>query len=86
MEYSEQIDICVKKLENFLQRCNEDDRKRHIKILEVEKEGWVEHQMTEWCAAQIKKDHDLDVWDMGFYFAIDVYAIMISKLQRLEES
>jgi hypothetical protein len=83
MEYCDTIDICVKTLKGFLQRCN--DKERQLKDLMVEREGWVETQMTEWAAADIQTTYGLDVWDTDLYFMIDVMAILISSL-KLEES
>ena len=78
MDYCDTIDICVKTLEGFLQRC--DNKERELKVLMEEREGWVEYNMTEWAAADIKEKYNLDVWDTELYFMIDVMAILISKL------
>lgn len=84
MEYCDKIDICVKTLEGYLQRC--PDKDIQVKNLLEEKEGWVEVQMVHWAAAEIKASYDFDVWDTDSYFLIDVMAILISKLQKPEVS
>ena len=77
MDYCDKIDICVKVLEGYLQRCSDKDAQQ--KNLFDEKEGWVEVQMVRWAAEEIKASYDFDVWDTDSYFMIDVMAILISK-------
>lgn len=76
MDYTKKIEICAKKLKDFLMTCSQQERIEHLKVLAAEKEGWVEYQMSEWCAAKIKRDYDFDVWDTAFYFPIDVYVLL----------
>lgn len=84
MEYCDKIDICVKLLEGYLQRLDDEVRQRNMKNLLQEREGWVETQMTNWLAAEIKQTYKFDVWDADFYFSIDVMAILIAKLNSLK--
>lgn len=78
MEYHKQLEICVEKLKDFLMTCSQQERNEHLKVLAAEKEGWVEYQMSQWCAAEIKTQYNFDVWDTAFYFAIDV-CVLLSK-------
>lgn len=77
---SQKIDICVEVLKDFLHKCSADEKKRHLSVLRLEKEGWVEYQLTEWGAKVIEKRYKFDVWDLGFYFAIDVYALLDAQV------
>lgn len=81
MEFSDsqKIDICVKVLEEYLRRCDEQTRTRHLSVLRAEKEGWVEYQLTMWAAADIQKKYSFDIWDLPIYFAIDVWVELDAK-------
>ena len=72
----QRIIICVEVLKDFLHKCSEEDRKTHLSVLREEKEGWVEYQLTEWGAKAIQEKYNFDVWDLGFYFAIDVWVLL----------
>lgn len=84
MEFSEsqKIDICVKVLSDHLHKCSATVRKEQLANLRQEKEGWVEYHLTEWGAKIIKERYDFDVWDLGFYFAIDVYALLDAQFSE----
>lgn len=79
MDYFQQIEICVKKLREFLEESTEEERNEHSKVLTAEREGWVEYQMIEWCASEIKAEYKFDVWNTPTYFFIDVYVTLISS-------
>lgn len=81
MNFSEgqKIDICVKVLEDFLHKCSEETRKKHLSALRREREGWVEDQLTQWAAKEIQKRYHFDIWEITFYFAIDVWVELDAK-------
>lgn len=80
MIFNDLINHCVAKLEAYL-KLHPDQ----LPLLKQEKEGWLEYQMSEWCAAEIKAEYGVDVWDTGFYFFIDLYATLDATLQPLED-
>ena len=78
MVYEIQIAICVDVLTEYLQRCSHREEK--VNLLKQEKEGWVEYQLTSWAAQEIKTKYCFDVWELGFYFGIDIYEQLLKRI------
>lgn len=77
MDYFDCIEICVSKLLSYLQRSK--DIGYEITELYQLKEIWVKSQFIDWLSKEMKQEYDEDILqDEGF--AVDVMAILISKL------
>lgn len=76
MTPEQQINLAVEKLLVFLQQ-----NPTHIAILKAEKEGWVEYQLSEWLAKQLQDTYGFDIWDLGFYFGIDIYVKLLTLVE-----